>query len=378
MSISRLPLSAGFIMCLVLMLLLFALWIKPNENAHLNLIAEDNAVVSSRAEDLKTTIVSADLQAPITSGKNVIWCATIQIAWNELCTWAGGSVHLVNEPQLVAILNQKVVVREDFDTSSLFADAGIIKHGAVERIRSAIETKFPDDPYAALPTGSSQLPGNAWIVYAYLAKTLPFEWAFKRLEEPLTFNGTEVEAFGITQYLNIQKDEVKAAQQVTIHDYNSPDDFIIELSTQSKQDRLILAKVSPRSTLCETISMVEQRLEHSTHRTSLPIGADLVIPLIDYNLVQEYSDLYGKSIVTENLDIKDSEIGLALQQIRFRLDERGAILKSKAIFAESMAENVVFDKPFLLVVQSRRSGEPYLAMWVATPEILVPVSKRGY
>jgi hypothetical protein len=53
--------------------------------------------------------------------------------------------------------------------------------------------------------------------------------------------------------------------QVTVHDYENDDDFIIELETKSESDELILAKVEPSRTLAATIQSVQQRKSNSPY-----------------------------------------------------------------------------------------------------------------
>jgi hypothetical protein len=69
-------------------------------------------------------------------------------------------------------------------------------------------------------------------------------------------------------------------------------------------------------------------------------------------------------------------IVLAMQSIRFRLDERGAILKSEAGVAlsedGSKPRQFIFDKPFLILLERRDAARPYFALWVDNPELLAP------
>lgn len=70
-------------------------------------------------------------------------------------------------------------------------------------------------------------------------------------------------------------------------------------------------------------------------------------------------------------------IGACQQTIRFRLDECGAVLKSEAAAATKSAEALdeprqfVFDRPFLILLERREAANPYFALWVDNPELLV-------
>jgi hypothetical protein len=66
-------------------------------------------------------------------------------------------------------------------------------------------------------------------------------------------------------------------------------------------------------------------------------------------------------------------VAIAAQQTRFRLDERGAVLKSEAVAAAARVDaDLIFDKPFLVMIQRTDAREPYFALWVANAELLVP------
>ena len=92
------------------------------------------AKLRTTADKLKHTIVTPHLEQKIVKGKNVLWCATAQIAWNELCNLAGEDIHLENEPDMVAILNKKSVTHHDLDEASYVAAAGMAEDGIIEQI----------------------------------------------------------------------------------------------------------------------------------------------------------------------------------------------------------------------------------------------------
>ena len=328
------------------------------------------AVLKGSADKLKLTVVTAHLEQEIEAGKNVLWCATAQIAWNELCDLIGGPVHLKNEPKMVPVLNKRIVTREDLDPASYIAMAGFTEEGILEKIQKAIEEKFEGQGSPELLPAPGSLGPGLWVAYSYLFKDLSFEWAFERLKRPLTFQKHKVECFGIEQYLAIQKNEVKAATQLFIYDYRCPDDFIIELKTRSKTDRLILAKIVPSVTLAETIARVQKRVD-SNKPTKITECNTLMIPVLDFEIMREYSELYGKAIRSKNPRFDGTGFAIARQHIRFKLDETGAVLKSEAIFAGSIGQNMIFDKPFLIMIQRTDSNKPYFALWIDNAELLV-------
>ena len=65
----------------------------------------------------------------------------------------------------------------------------------------------------------------------------------------------------------------------------------------------------------------------------------------------------------------------AYQRTKFKLDEKGAVLKSEAIImVESMSikgpRQFIVSRPFLIYLRQKDSPYPYFAMWVDNGEIL--------
>lgn len=105
----------------------------------------------------------------------------------------------------------------------------------------------------------------------------------------------------------------------------------------------------------------------------------LRIPILNFELVKQYDDV-EKSTAGCTLE----ELGLPIrliQNIRFKLDEKGVALKSEAAGlcggVRTVERSFVFDKPFLVMLIKEGSKNPYFAMWVCNPEILVPVGSKN-
>jgi len=170
--------------------------------------------------------------------------------------------------------------------------------------------------------------------------------------------------------------------QISILAYADDDDFVLRLNTTSKDDEMILAKVKPVGTLAATLAAVRERIkQHDAlhdYDSTLMSRESLVVPIIDLNVQRRYTELEGRSLTNP----KWSKITLAVaeQGIRFRLDENGARLESTAYVgwksaARAKPAQYIFDKPFLLYLKRKSSDEPYLAIWVETPELLKEVGK---
>ena len=350
----------------------FVLLIRPDvKKSHAENVGEPD--LKANAVELKHTIITPHLEQNIVTGTNVLWCNTFQLAWNELCDLTGGPIVMEPTPLMVSILNKRTASKEDLDEASYVAMAGLAREGIYEKIRKELEEKFKGQ---ADPNLLDTTPEMDWVAYAYLFKQLPFKWAFTRFHENLKFEGHDVDSFGIWQFIDDQKDEVRMAKQVDILDYKDNDDLIIELKTQAEDDRLILAKIPPQETLAETISAVEKRI-HMAKPDKMVKMEHLYVPVLNFDLLREYSELYEHPIHSTNKSIDGTSIIFAAQSFRFRLDERGAILKSEGIAASGLVErNLVFDKPFLIMLKRREAKKPYFALWVGNAELLVSKSNN--
>ena len=322
------------------------------------------ATLKVQASDLQRTAVVPTLDTPIIAGTNLIWCGTFQLAWNELGDLVDEEIHISPEHPMVAKLNRKELTHADLDETTYFVTAGI----PGSRLYSQSGSATP--PPASLAT-LSQFSQPIASAYAYLAVDLPFEWAFERLKHPLDFKGTKVKSFGIYQYLESQERERRAATQLRIYDRAHEHDVIIELVTRQTGHRLILAMVPIQTTLADTIQSVQARIDTSEPE-QIGDGENLTIPLLDFDLTREYVELVNRPLNVSSRVLNGRPIGQATQNIRFKLDERGAHLRSAGSIAVfGIAPPLIFDKPFLIFLQYEGSDTPYFAAWIDNPELLV-------
>ncbi len=371
----RIPLPTArstIILSTCLILTVSTLLIAQDKKAPTHAEIAGEAALKATADQLKETFITAHLDAKIETGRNLLWCATFQLAWNELCKLTGGPIEIDGAPEFARSLNARSVEAGDLDAKSFVAMAGKVEDGILEEIARALEEKFEGLASPELLPAPGALPTSWWVTYAYLFKHLPFEFAFTRWNRPAMFGQKSVAAFGIDQYFRRQKAEIKMASQVSIIDFKSNDNFLIELKTRSKDDRLILAKIPPAKTLAATIEVVHARLAEGK-RTAMGEMETLWIPVLDFDVLRDYTEIIARDEKETGLPIV-----VARQSIRFRLDETGAVLKSEAIGAlGARANSYLFNKPFLILLERRDAHNPYFALWVDNAELLVPFAKKS-
>jgi hypothetical protein len=331
------------------------------------------------AGTLKQTEVLPYTQGALQPDKNYVYCATFQIAWDQMRELVGGKLEIEGDPPLAVALGRGHFDKRGLSPTSYLAISGRVQDGVVDRIHREMKNRFPH----ARTTVPDVPAGTALVAYAYLAKALAFKETFDRNPEPLVFHSgkrsVKIVSFGFQLDSEPQHEHERALErQVKILSYHSVDDFVLELKTKSQADELILAKIPPGATLAATIAAVRERIEK---RPTEPMDTEwncrqepLAIPLLDFNLRREYTELTGKRLKSHDLTID-----VALQDIFFRLDETGARLESQSdvsVKSATRASNpkpraFVFDHPFLVMMQEAGAAAPYFAIWVGDPEVLV-------
>ena len=114
--------------------------------------------------------------------------------------------------------------------------------------------------------------------------------------------------------------------------------------------------------------------------TAIPLSESdvntLYIPKVMFDIKHEYRELKNKLFM--NKGFEEYFIIQALQKIYFKLDEKGANLMSYAFIAggTGLPRSLVFNKAFLIILKQKDSSLPYLAIWVANPEIMVPIKEQ--
>jgi hypothetical protein len=340
-------------------------------------------VLLADARELKSTIVTPLLEEPIVPGKNILWCSTFQLAWNEGCRAAGGDIRLDAELPMVPILNKKTAKETDLDPDSYLVISGMVDANLISRMVHDLDRKFkgqasPDLLHKVTRQIAAKAVANSWMAYSYLFRELPFEHDFERLKHPFAFGPAQVASFGLC---GDTREWSEKAEQVAVLDYKSDDDFILALRPKEKGERILLAKIAPAETIEKTISDIRKRIADASAKegpSELSRKEPLAIPILNFDVSREYAELEGKTITTPG-PLEGMEISLALQAIRFRLDEHGAVLKSEAALspaackaAEPKPRQFIFDKPFLILLERTDAAQPYFALRVDNAELLAP------
>ncbi len=338
--------------------------------------------------EMASTDVLAAASVPLDPAKNQIWCATSQIAWDELRNKVGGAVQTKPVMPIVGQLNAEPFDRGALSPETYLAVSTDGTPAETQALQVQLQQKFPQTVVPLQTPTDDGLPRLR--LFACLMKSMPFEDELERFTTPLKFKHdkqtAEVVSFGLQPAVQGTLGDAVLIQQLFVGDYISDEDFILILNTNSPQhDQVILAHTRVGTSLRMMWNDVAGRLK-SPHRhrvhSSVHSGERLEVPILEFGLKKTFHELLGLSVAGLPFvgDIED-----ATESIMFRLDEKGAEVIAVAEFgvvgdfgdAEPppfdpiKPRRFVFDKPFFMALREKGASEPYFLGWIAHPEVMV-------
>jgi hypothetical protein len=330
-------------------------------------------LLKSEADGLKGTSILPVLDFPHESGKNLMWCVTVKVAWDVMLTDLGTpAAKLKNGPAYVAKLNAPPPGKDLLKDAWYVAVVGEIGQGVGQEIAAAMRAKFPGVP---VPITISGEPEDR-IAFAYLRRLLPFKTPFERYPEEFKFDGRPVSAFGLRSH----GPRAAALSQVIVRSYASQQDFTVELTTSSEDDRMIVARLPKKETLLETVKAAVARADAGEGK-AMESQDELRVPCLNLDVEKRFWELEGKDFVDSGIGKTLKE---ALQVNQLRLDENGVKLVSYMKFQYSVLngdytpppppppKKLICDGPFLFMLMMKGAKLPYFALWIENAELLCP------
>jgi hypothetical protein len=335
------------------------------------------APVADLGPAARTQIV-ATLDQPMEAGRNTIWCASFTAAWKRLqYDLAGGTVQLDGAQELVASLNVAPDPAKDVPADSLYAVAGLYTDAFLQQIQQEVSKRFAGSAAPQLPPPApetaiayARLELKAKFPVPYFDQQTPFQW------KDASGAAHDVHAFGI---FSDSPDKLLAQPRV-LFDHpqhaDQPREFALDLNDPSQPIEIMVAKVSRRATLAETLAAIDDARRQDTPK-QLEYASILVVPEMAWRVSHEFEQLKDRRITSGPL--AEGKIAEARQDIDFRLDRSGVELRSESFVITLLGRTPVyeFDGPFLLVLRQRTSEKPFLVMWVENDELLRPFASAA-
>jgi len=316
------------------------------------------------------TVIVPTLDTPAPAGKNIIWCATFQLCWDELKPIVAIDPDDVpDSPETVERLNNARVNKDDLPAGGYYVAAGRVKDGIVRKIQSDMAARFPHvTPDIAADDATVAL------AYAYLADSLKFGAPYLDSKSGDVFvdsagTRTPITSFGLHKRDGAPLNTMLVRQiEILYFRYNEEthryEEFVLDLDKKSSPTQIILACVAPRESLVATWQDVLRKIEEWQPGRDSEREFDkhdtLAVPNINYKIQHRFREL------ETNPRLKAS------QTIEFRLDRSGTAFASHAQHVALAADgrDFQFTQPFLIVMRKRESTEPYFVMWIDNAELL--------
>ena len=333
------------------------------------------------------------LDSSLDDNNSQVYCPTFLVTWNKIGKITGKPIELKSQPLLAKMLNKAKLPENVLPENSYVAIAGPANNATKQQLLKMLNKRF----------GKIKISLPLWhtfnqaviFAYCYFQRSLSFPKRFLRSKnKPLKFTSStgthEVQFFGATK-----KTAGDYSSQVKILNYKDKDNFSLRLTSKITNEFIVLTKMSKPQTFMEGIKKIRQNFETKKsyfcivtnnnkkiyYRNNLGEGDLLIIPIIDFSITRNFSELCNKNFI--NHGFTNLWINNALQNIKFKLDETGAYVKSEAgidIFCSPKMfkkRRFIFNKPFLVTLWKKNALQPYLALWVANNDILLPFKKNN-
>jgi hypothetical protein len=164
-------------------------------------------------------------------------------------------------------------------------------------------------------------------------------------------------------------------------------EFAVDLCATSTPSEIVVARIGKEPTLRAAFARVESEIvktadylktldAYSADRwQKLEPGDKLFIPDLCWFVSHRFSEIEGKRFA--NGKLKGQKLVLARQDTLFRLNRKGARLKSQSSTDATSAvpTDYFLDRPFLIYMKKRGAALPYFAMWVDNSELLTAWDK---
>ncbi|KYF61592.1 hypothetical protein BE11_12360 [Sorangium cellulosum] len=341
------------------------------------------------------TIVCPHLDVPHQPGMNLVWSASLELAWKRLMKQAGGPIELAgvapDDPaaRLVRILNESLIEEGMLLREATVAWAGRADERGAGELRREIERVFGPEEARRM-----DLPTDGRIAVVGGFRLRPrFAVPFARRDQAISYHDKYTQGFGLWR----DDDEPlqtwqKRSEQVVVHFPRYTDEqladlsdeeedaawnqFVIELRPDNSLFSVLVASIGRRTTLRGTLEHCLLRLQDDdqAQNSRFTEVEGVCLPLIDIHCDEIFGELSSGLIA--NASLQSYQLGELRQRIHFHLDEGGtstvssmrnpyggALMSSRRWYYSSSIN-------FVAVVE-RAMRLPVLACWIENTSAFV-------
>ena len=315
-----------------------------------------------------TNTVVLCLREQVFSGQqNMIYSPAFRASWTSF------TQSVLKEP---VILLKPLALAEDLnkspfipaDMSNWYIKSGFIEKGVISEINKETLARFG---IKAPGIEKMNLPREGILNYSLFRYKSTFDKPFEELSWDFHQGETttKVKCFGVSTGSEESKTEIR--RQVSIYDYQHRDDFIIRIEGSGDEYELILAKIPPKESVARLVAEIDERMSNS-FPDYLGSSDELIIPKINVSVDQCFEELHGRFL--SNKGFEEYFIARAEQIVDFSLNQDGAeaTVTGKLLLKKGPIPRIyAFDRPFFLLLRTKGSNEPSLAMWISDTQFLL-------
>jgi hypothetical protein len=344
------------------------------------------------SNDLTQTAFVATLDSNLPEHKNVIWCATFQMAWDKLKNdIIKEPVKLINAQDLADQMNRSEFPPSNLDANSYYAAAGFVKDGIIEKVIAEMKKRFPEEPTPVFNAGYHSF-ANPILAYAYLNANIQFKNLFYTYKKPFTFESSNMEKTDVTAFSCAIEENARAVNYYKVMDqiivlyFERGKDvtsnyFAVDLCKYTQPYQVILALVPQKNTFQEMISDVENKIasykKYDWNWPEFSQTDNLIVPDVITKITHDYKEFIMKEIGNEPWKSNRYGIFDAQQTIDFSLSKSGVVIKSQAkggggmMGGGSEPRYMYFNRPFMIYIKKRQAdAKPFFVMWIDNAELL--------
>ncbi len=320
-----------------------------------------------------STVIAPVLDTNIDKDKNLIYCNTLQMAWNELCRVMSDTIEITDSPDYIPKLNANINQLPMVSDDSYIVMSGIIDDKTTEMIKKAVRQKFNGMLANNELTFDFKMKPRSLFIFSFLFKQLMFQKEFNEKDNhEFNFNNKKVlvKAFGIEKSRGTYEEEMLG--QIELFFEPEPNSlFVVKLKTKSESDEIVISNFTPEKTLKKTFDKINEYITVPRKRPLPEPISYLLIPKIDFDIINSFDKLSNKIIISEKL--KGFFFGKVIQKVRFKLNEKGARLVSSTNVSvlRGIPRCYNINGPFFIYLKNKNSALPYFMAYIANDELLV-------
>lgn len=273
-----------------------------------------------------------NMLTPVDASKNIAFSASFTLAWNEMRKQVGAPIN--NKAKAVKWMNDSPFSGDMLSPREYKKDV--------------------------------QIDGSNIAVLVSFQKDLGFDVPMQPLRETLQFNGKAVKSFGMQDY------DPEIIGEAHLVYYRDEDHFVMNLDSKDKSSDMILAKGFNKGA---NLHVILQQIQGAIRKgTKITEYATLQIPVLKFMEEEHFKELEGIEFKAKG---KGYTIQTARQKTNFTLDKEGAKIIDSALIEVALDSgevkrppNLIFDKPFVVMLQKKKANFPYFMLKVENEEIM--------